>query len=104
MCPAVAATTARASSSPPGPVPAFAQPALTTIARADPPVARSVSMATSTGAARTWLVVKVAAAAPGRSEAMITRSGPPDSRMPASPIPTAKPCANVTLTGAARGR
>ena len=62
---AVSAHISRATCIPAGPVQAFAQPLLTTTARAVPPVASRCSREMRTGAAVAWLVVNTAAADAG---------------------------------------
>jgi hypothetical protein len=98
-----AASTAisRASESPASPVPAFAQPALITIARARP--SARCSREISTGAAFARLAVKMPAEAQGPSAATSARSSRPNL-IPAATPAARKPSGAVMLTSAAASR
>ncbi len=89
---ATAATTRCAAAIPAAPVPAFAQPALMTTARALPPLDASAPQASCTGAAAKRLRVKKPAAATDRSATTSATSSPlPCSRSPALAAPALKP-------------
>src|SRR5690606_25524059 len=94
----------RAFAIPCSPVPAFAQPVLTTSARTEPPLPARCSRQTRTGAAQKRLVVNTpAAAAPSGSRSTST-SRRFAFRMPACAVPIATPATgnNASRAGASR--
>jgi len=94
VSPAVRAIS-RASRRPFSPVQAFAQPLLTTTARATPPERDRCSRETRTGAACARLMVKTAAAVAGVSDTRSARSNPPLALMPALTPEARNPCGVV---------
>ena len=97
---ATAAVTASASTSPGGPVPAFAWPLFATIARAVPSSSRRRQI--STGAAANAFRVNSPAADAGASESRSPRSGRPLAFSPAATPDATNPRGEVTLTGTPR--
>ena len=94
--PAARRCISRALASPGSPVQALALPALMTTPRIAVELAVSVSRSTRTGAAATWLRVKMPAAEQSRSDMTITRSGLSDCLIPAATAAAVKPWGLVT--------